>query len=87
MSLVSVSDEPCTEKISDNLEIMLASYFFKISTNGNREQLSTRICKISQVGNGPHKSTATNDHDDSCIGIGIIGAGWWWSNVVWHVVK
>ena len=38
LSLVSVSGEPCTEKILNNLEIMVAEVvLFKISTNGNRE--------------------------------------------------
>ena len=38
LSLVSVSGRPCTEKILNNLEIMVEEVvLFKISTNGNRE--------------------------------------------------
>ena len=38
LSLVSVCGKPCTEKILNNLEVMVAEVvLFKISTNGNRE--------------------------------------------------
>ena len=38
LTLVSVSDKPCTEKILNNLEIMAVEVvLFKISTNANRE--------------------------------------------------
>ena len=38
LSLVSVSGKPCTEKVVNYLEIMVAEVvLFKISTNGNRE--------------------------------------------------
>ena len=46
---------------------------FKFLTTGNREYLSTRISKVSPAGNGPHKSTATDNQGDYDIGIGIIG--------------
>ena len=73
LSLVSISGKPYTEKILNNLEIMFAEVvLFKISTNSKVKFLS----KVSPVGNRPHKSTATDNHSDTGIGTGIIGAGW-----------
>ena len=38
LSFVSVSDQPCTERVLNDLEIMVAEVaLFKISTNGDRE--------------------------------------------------
>ena len=44
--------------------------------------LEIKNSKVSPVGNGPYKSIATDSHGNSGIRIGIIGASWWWCNVV-----
>ena len=44
---------------------------------------NSSLLEVSPVGNGPHKSTATDNHGDSGIETGITGAGWLRSNVIW----
>ena len=58
---------------------MQKSYFLKFQ---RMEIENSSLLEVSPVGNGPHKSTATDNHGDSGIETGITGAGWLRSNVI-----